>query len=197
MPLQVRNPDHDALHHTQLYGSSPDWIAEPLGGQGVWNGCFDQWQNGLPVGWEVYYTNATSTFSQQTGAPAGNYCIRGGNSAANNRGTYVYQRAYMPVSETRDYNIHGAFRGSAAGCTVYFGCVCYTAAKVYISYTNPLAAVAPGVNWVEYDRVIGPGGTAWPQATRYARVYMFLSYANNQAAGAWVEASDIYWRPEP
>ena len=197
MVIQIRAKEHDDLHKMQLLGSTPEWWMEPLGGQGVFNGCFDHWKNDVPVGWEVYYENATSTFSQQTGAKAGNYCVRGGNSAANQRGSYIYQVTYMPVSATRDYNIHGAFRGSAAGCNLYFGCACYSAAKVFINYTSALAATAPGVAWVEYDRVIGPGGTAWVAGTYYARVFIYLQYSNTQAAGAYIEASDIFWRPEP
>lgn len=198
MPIQLRAKEHDDLHKTQLLGATPEYWMEPLGGQGVFNGAFDYWRNGIPVGWEVYYENATSTFSQQTGGIAGNYCIRGGNSAANQRGSWVYSVTYMPVSETRRYNLHGAFRGSAAGCNLYFGAACYDAAKTFLNYASVLAATAPGVAWVEYDRSIGPAGTVgWVANTRYARLFIYCQYSNTQAAGAYIEADDIFWRPEP
>jgi hypothetical protein len=195
--IQLRNKEHDDLHKTQLLGCTPEWWMEPLGGQGVFNGAFEHWKNDIPVGWEVYYENATSTFSQQTGAPAGNYCVRGGNSAANQRGSYIYQVTYMPVNEDRNYNIYGEFRGSAAGCTFYFGAACYTAAKVFINYSSVAAAVAPGVAWASESHIIGPAGTAWQANTRYCRVFIYLQYDNGQAAGAYIEAGDIFWRPEP
>ena len=50
--------------------------------------------------------------------------------------------------------------------------------------------------WANYNGTIGPSGTAaWPANTRYARVRVYLQYANNQAAAAYLEADDIGFAP--
>ena len=132
MPIQVREQRaRDDLHRAEI-GNKPEWQPEPLGGMGVYNGQFDWWKDGVPVGWELYYADANATITQQTDAAAGYYCIRAANSAANARGGYILQRAYMAVNEDRTYSLWGSFRGSLAGCTFILGCYCYDDDKAYL-----------------------------------------------------------------
>jgi hypothetical protein len=198
--IQRRNVGHQVLHQPDIFRNGIQYLQEPIGGFGVWNGQFEQ--PGFDAatnagGWEAWPDNATSFVYRTTGGDAGNWCFRGGNTAANQVGGYLYSLCYIPVATSRSYGLLGTFRGSAAGATISFGCACYTAAKVFIAYALTINNVAPGLAWVNSDGVMGPGGTAWAANTHYARICVYLQGDHTQAAGVYAEVDNVMFMPCP
>lgn len=182
--IQRRNVSHSILHQPDLFRNGIQYLQEPIGGFGVWNGQFEQ-----PAfdtvsgagGWEVTPPPApedlTMVMERVTGGLAGNWCFRGGNTNANQRSGYLRQLCYMPVDESRLYNIYCAARSTNGVESFGMGCLCYTAAKVLIAQANAVAVVGLPAAWTRYASSIGPAGAvAWPAGTRYARVSAWLQY---------------------
>ena len=130
--IQRRNVSHSILHQPDLFRNGIQYLQEPIGGFGVWNGQFEQ-----PAfdtvsgagGWENHAAacpeDLTMVMERVTGGLAGNWCFRGGGTNANQRSGYLRQLCYMPVDESRLYNIYcwpGARMGSSrlrwAACAI-------------------------------------------------------------------------------
>ena len=199
--IQRRNAQHSILHQPEVIRNGVQYMAEPLGGFGVWNGQFEQpgFDRATNAGgWETYPADANSVLQRVSGGDAGYWCFRGGNTLANARGGYLLSLCYIPVAESRSYGLLGTFRGSAAGATISFGVYCYSAAKAFIAQNDVLTNTAPGVAWNNADTTVGPGGTvAWAAGTHYARIYVYLQFANNQAAGVYAEVDNVMFMPCP
>lgn len=196
--IQRRNVSHSILHQPDLFRNGIQYLQEPIGGFGVWNGQFEQpaFDSATSAsGWEIYPNDANSVMERVTGGAAGNWCFRGGNSQPNARGGYLWQLCYMPVWESRLYNVYCCARSSTGAETFYFGAVCYSAARANLGIVNVVAAVAPPVAWTAYSGSIGPAGTvAWLANTRYARLFLWLQWNNALAANTFVYVDDVgFW----
>jgi len=196
--IQRRNVGHNILHQPDLFRNGIQFLQEPIGGFGVWNGQFEQpgFDRATAAGgWEVYPDNATSVLERVAGGAAGNWCFRGGNSAANQRGGYIWQLCYMPVDENRTYNLYSKAMSTTGAELLYVGCVCYTAAKAYLGVVSTVAGVAVPAAWTAYLGTIGPAAppatVAWIKTTRYARVFAWLQYSQVLAANTYVYWDDV------
>jgi len=185
MPQQLHNDQRATLLIPDVTMNGAQYLHEPIGDFGVWNGQFETPEGsgspaGWPEGWEITLYDPDSTVTRVTGGVAGKWCMKGGHPGPGaQRGGYIHTNRYFMVDENRDYYISAAFKGSSVNSQVYLGARCYDANKVLLADTYPVSGLRPGVNWVRYQRRIGPNGdSAWPAGTRYARPIAILQYDN-------------------
>lgn len=192
--VQQRNLEHSMLHTADVMANSYARMHEPVGGLGVWNGQFEQpgfrYETDAEA-WE-YHPDASGVIERVSGGLAGYWRVRGGQAGLGTGGELVQLR-YMPVDESRRYNIYCASIANDAAATLTFGCWCYDANKAFIAEANIVAAFAPGLAWNRISGSIGPGGgVAWAANTRYARVHAHLS--DTARNNNWVYIDDItFW----
>jgi len=167
--VQRRNDQSTDIQGADVISNGYQFMHEPIGDYGIWNGQFQLSGDPFPEGWELL---TTGTVARDTGGWAGNYCLKGGN-AGMGTGGYAHTLRYFPVNDTeRDYYISCVAKGSTANTLYNMGAICYDAAKAVTAIIWTLAApeTAPGVAWVRRQRKIGPNGdVAWPANTRYCR----------------------------
>jgi hypothetical protein len=177
MPVQRANSELSALLSVDLAGNGFEYMHEPIGDIGIWNGQFETGSDAAPEGWQLT-PSTDGTLVRTTGGLAGNYCMMGSCGATAGRGGYIQGLRYIPVDETRCYYVSFAAKASNASGTIYALVTCYNAAKTAIGLSIIVpAATAPGVAWVRYERTIG-AGTLVPltAGTRYVRLLIALQW---------------------
>ncbi len=68
--IQRRNIQHDTLHQPGILRNGIQYLHEPIGGFGVWNGQFEQpgFDSAYKAeGWETYPDGANSVLARDTG----------------------------------------------------------------------------------------------------------------------------------
>jgi len=181
-----------------LMGNRFEYMHEPIGDFGVWNGQFelgtiDDNTVEQPEGWEVAAFAGGSMTLDPTGL-CGAYCYKGGQ-AGNGTGGTLHSLRFIPVSEDREYMLSAAIKPSTIQTTVSLGVSCYNAAQAFIATALPLNAAligAAGV-WVRRQVRIGPmGDVAFPAGTRYVRVYIALS--DTALVNNWAYVDDVQFQ---
>ena len=189
--IQIHNAERDALQipDRQAYEHYP----EPLGDFGVYNGQFEQGPDGRypgAEGWNLL-PDPGGTVDRVASGLAGNYRIRGGRAGMGTGGD-IENWKYLAVDQTKDYMLSASFIGTV-NARVRMGLHCYSAAKALLGSIFPLANTIPGVAWVRYERVVGPGGTAFINLTRYVRIVIELQ--NDAALTAeYAYVDDVHFR---
>lgn len=195
MPNQERNLEHNLIHTPDLAGNGYEYVHEPIGDFGVWNGQFEIGPVGpwaLCENWEAI--NVNFVVERVTGGFAGNWCIRGGGPGQNTGGDIISGK-YIPVSVTRDYYIAAAMYSTTGAGQAFLGCRCYDAAKAYLGSVWPLNAAVIPAAWTMYQRIIGPtGDTAFSANTKYIRVVASLQTNAVPPAGEYVYIDDVQFR---
>jgi hypothetical protein len=102
--------------------------------------------------------------------------MEGGNTGTGRGGGLISLR-YIPVDETRPYQLSLALRGATAASTVTVAFYAYNASKTLIGAPMLLSSVIPGVTWTRYE-LRGGAGTLVPftAGTRYVRIIIALQY---------------------
>ncbi|MFH1554931.1 MAG: hypothetical protein ABII76_08740 [Pseudomonadota bacterium] len=190
--LQIRNAARPDLIRGDVFGNGVQYLHEPVGDVGVWNGQFETGPgSGSPPGWPEGWELAGDVARVATDHYAGDYSMKGRNTAE------TQSLRYIPINEGDRHYVAGAFKGETANTELRFGVECYDTAKVSLGNVWVLNGIAPGVNWVIYRRRIGTDadGGAWIANTAYARLVVQFS-TNVTYAGEYIYADDLQLQQE-
>jgi len=187
--IQHRNNNLLDILAPDMIRNGYQYMHEPIGDFGIWNGQFQLGGDPFPEGWEVYSMTGTAYWSREANGVAGKYCLRGGATGAAVGPTMCTLR-YMPVDEDNDYDIECKARGLTGNSRYSMGALCYDSAKAYLGTVWALANDMPGVVWARQVKTIGPAGdVAWIKNTAYARPCWALQ--NDPTLGnEWIEIDD-------